>query len=74
MSKIKVAVIFGGVSSEHEVSLLSASSIIENIPQDKYEVIQIGITKKKIKPQLKKSLVAGLLVIGAKIQQCLPSY
>ncbi len=46
MSKLKVAVVFGGVSSEYEVSLLSASSIIENIPEDKYEVIQIGITKK----------------------------
>lgn len=46
MSKLKVAVLFGGVSSEHEVSLLSAASIIENIPADRYEVIQIGITKK----------------------------
>jgi D-alanine--D-alanine ligase len=46
MAKIKVAVIFGGASSEHEVSLLSATSVIENIPTDKYEIIQIGITKK----------------------------
>ena len=46
MSKLKVAVLFGGVSSEHEVSLQSAASIIENIPADRYEVIQVGITKK----------------------------
>ena len=46
MSKVKVAVVFGGVSSEHEVSLQSATSIIENIPADKYEVIMVGITKK----------------------------
>ena len=46
MSKIKVAVIFGGKSTEHDVSLVSAANIIENIPKDKYSVITIGITKK----------------------------
>lgn len=46
MSKLRVAVLFGGVSSEHEVSLVSASSVIKNIPADKYDIIQIGITKK----------------------------
>lgn len=46
MSKIKVAVIFGGVSSEHDVSLVSATNVIQNLPKDKYEVICIGITKK----------------------------
>ena len=46
MSKIRVAVVFGGVSSEHDVSLVSATNVIENIPQDKYEVMCIGITKK----------------------------
>lgn len=46
MSKIKVAVLFGGISNEHDISLISAESIISNIPQEKYEVIPIGITKK----------------------------
>ncbi|HZJ77223.1 MAG TPA: D-alanine--D-alanine ligase family protein [Clostridia bacterium] len=41
----KVAVIFGGVSSEHDVSLVSAKSIIECIPKERYEVIALGITK-----------------------------
>ena len=45
MSRIKVAVLFGGVSSEYEVSLQSATSVIKNIPADKYEVLPIGITK-----------------------------
>jgi len=45
MSKTTVAVIFGGCSSEHEVSLLSASSVIQNIPKDKYKVLCLGITK-----------------------------
>ena len=46
MAKIKVAVLFGGVSNEHDVSLVSASNVIDSIPSDKYEVICIGITKK----------------------------
>ncbi len=41
----KALIIFGGVSSEHEVSLVSAKSVIENIPADKYEIIMLGITK-----------------------------
>lgn len=41
----KVLVLFGGVSSEHDVSLVSAKSVIENIPADKYEVTKLGITK-----------------------------
>ncbi len=43
--KTKVLVLFGGVSSEHDVSLSSASSVIKNIPADKYDVIMMGITK-----------------------------
>ncbi len=45
MSKIKVAIIFGGCSSEYQVSLVSASSVIRNMNKEKYEVIMIGITK-----------------------------
>ncbi len=41
----KVLVLFGGVSSEHDISLISAKSVIENIPEDKYEPILMGITK-----------------------------
>ena len=37
-------IIFGGVSSEHKISLLSATSVIRNIPKDKYNVIMMGIT------------------------------
>ena len=45
MNKKKIAVIFGGCSSEHEVSRMSATFVINNLPKDKYEVICIGITK-----------------------------
>ena len=45
MQKKKIAVLFGGCSAEHEVSLLSASSVIRNLPKDKYEIVRVGITK-----------------------------
>jgi D-alanine-D-alanine ligase len=43
--KIRVGVIFGGRSGEHEVSLRSAESIINAIDKKKYEVVPIGITQ-----------------------------
>lgn len=45
MKKIRVGIIFGGKSSEHEVSLASAQSVARAINKDKYEVVLIGITK-----------------------------
>ena len=45
MEKRRIAVIFGGCSSEHEVSRLSAKCVIDNIPKEKYEIILIGIDK-----------------------------
>ena len=45
MNKIKVAVLFGGQSSEHDVSCVSATTIISNIDRDYYDVIMVGITK-----------------------------
>jgi D-alanine-D-alanine ligase len=43
--KIRVAVIFGGRSGEHEVSLASAESIMRHMDRSRYEVIPVGITK-----------------------------
>jgi D-alanine-D-alanine ligase len=43
--KIRVGVIFGGRSGEHEVSLVSAQSVMDAIDKEKYEVVPIGITK-----------------------------
>lgn len=45
-NKINVAVIFGGNSSEHDVSLVSAYNVIKNIPTEKYDITCVGITKK----------------------------
>ena len=43
--KLRVGILFGGRSGEHEVSLLSANSILNAIDRTKYDVIPIGITK-----------------------------
>lgn len=45
VNKITVALLFGGKSGEHEVSLRSAASILKALDRDKYNVIPIGITK-----------------------------
>src|SRR5215470_9590315 len=45
MNKLRVGVLFGGRSGEHEVSLLSAASVLKAIDKEKYEVVPIGITK-----------------------------
>ena len=45
MSKMNVCILFGGVSPEHEISLRSAESVLNNINKDKYQVFPVGITK-----------------------------
>jgi len=43
--KTRIAVLFGGQSSEHEVSRVSARSVLENLDSEKYEILPVGITK-----------------------------
>ena len=43
--KLTVGVLFGGKSAEHEVSCVSAYSVLSNIDRDRYEVKMVGITK-----------------------------
>lgn len=45
MTKLKVAIIFGGRSAEHEVSIQSAKNVYNSLDKNKYEVILIGIDK-----------------------------
>ena len=45
MKKLRVGILFGGRSGEHEVSLLSAASVLQAMDQSKYDVHLIGITK-----------------------------
>lgn len=45
MEKRTIGILFGGASSEHDVSLMSATSVLENIDREKYDVIMVGITR-----------------------------
>ncbi len=45
MKKLRIGILFGGRSGEHEVSLLSAASVLHAIDKNTYEVVPIGITK-----------------------------
>ena len=45
MNKLSVCILFGGMSPEHEVSLRSAESVLNNIDHSKYNVFPVGITK-----------------------------
>ena len=59
--KLRVGILFGGRSGEHEVSLLSAASILKSIDRSKYEVIPIGINKQGhwLAPAEAENLLAG---------------
>ena len=43
--KLRVAVLFGGKSAEHEISLISARNIVEAMDKKKYNIVAIGIDK-----------------------------
>ena len=45
MQKLNVCVLFGGISPEHEVSLRSAESVLNNMDPEKYNIFPVGITK-----------------------------
>ena len=45
MKKVRVGILFGGRSGEHEISLLSAASVFKAIDKEKFEVVPIGVTK-----------------------------
>jgi D-alanine-D-alanine ligase len=65
MNKIRVGILFGGRSGEHEVSLLSAASVLNAIDKDKYEVVPIGITKdgRWLTAEHAENLLTGKLVL-----------
>jgi D-alanine-D-alanine ligase len=65
MKKLRVGILFGGRSGEHEVSLLSAASVLNAIDKEKYDVVPIGITKEGrwLTADDAQSLLEGKLVI-----------
>jgi D-alanine-D-alanine ligase len=65
MKKLRVGILFGGRSGEHEVSLLSAASVLNAIDKEKYDVVPIGISKEGrwLTSDDAQSLLEGRLVI-----------
>lgn len=45
MKKTNLCVLFGGVSTEHDISLLSATAILQHLDREKYQILTVGITK-----------------------------
>jgi D-alanine-D-alanine ligase len=68
VKKLRVGVLFGGRSGEHEVSLLSAASVMQAIDHNKYEVVPIGITKQGmwLTDLHAEKLIKGEFVEGAR--------
>ena len=68
MKKLRVGILFGGRSGEHEVSLLSAASVLKAIDKDKYEVVPIGITKdgRWLTAGDAENLLTGKLILEAR--------
>src|ERR1700691_4695187 len=68
MKKIRVGILFGGRSGEHEVSLLSAASVLNAIDKNKYEVVPIGITKdgRWLTAEHAENLLQGKIVLESR--------
>src|ERR1700728_3714472 len=68
MQKLRVGILFGGRSGEHEVSLLSAASLLNAIDKEKYEVVPIGITKdgRWLTAEHAENLLQGKLVLESR--------
>jgi D-alanine-D-alanine ligase len=66
VSKLRVGILFGGRSGEHEVSLLSAASVLKAIDRKRYEVVPIGITKEGrwVTAAAAQALLAGETIAG----------
>ena len=70
MSKIKLAVIFGGMSTEHDVSIVSGTSIVKNLNEEKYEIFPIYIDKNGDWYEYTRNIKEiGIIKVGDKIEE-----
>lgn len=73
MNKIKLAVIFGGMSTEHDVSIVSGTSVIKNLDQEKYELFPIYIDKEGTWYEYTKKVEEiGTIEVGDTIEEIKP--
>ena len=70
MSKLKIGVVFGGKSTEHDVSIVSGTSVIKNLDKEKYEITPIYISKEgKWYKYIKPIQDIEVLEIGKEIEE-----
>lgn len=70
MNNIKLAVIFGGMSTEHDVSIVSGTSVIKNLNQEKYEIYPIYIDEEGIWYKYIKNIKEiGIIQVGDTIKE-----
>lgn len=70
MSKLKIGVVFGGKSTEHDVSIVSGTSVIKNLDKEKYEITPIYISKEgKWYKYIKPIQEIEVLEIGKEIEE-----
>ena len=71
MKKLRVGVIYGGRSGEHEVSLASAAAVFKNLDPDRYEAVPIRIEKdgRWALPGRPPTLISAADVIHAEVGQ-----
>ena len=85
MKRKKIAIIFGGCSSEYEVSLQSAYAVITHIDQEKYEMVLIGIDQQGCGISIKENMQIFQVITGIRkraafqwwfhqIERCMVSY
>lgn len=73
MSKLKLAVIFGGMSTEHDVSITSGTSVIKNLDKEKYEIYPIYIGKDGKWFEYSKNVEEiDILEVGEQIEEKMP--
>lgn len=66
MNNKKIAVIFGGNSTEYDVSLQSAFAVLENLNTEKYDIIPIGITGRVIGIIILEIIIISRITLGLK--------
>ena len=68
-ARTRVAVVFGGTSSEHSISCLTAAGVLGALDHERYEVIGIGITRTGRWVAMDAEAIAGLQVVGDRLPE-----
>src|SRR5215210_3571130 len=68
-ARTRVAVVFGGVSSEHQVSCLTAAGVVGVLDKDRFDVVGIGITRSGRWVSVDPDAIAALRITGGRLPE-----